>query len=222
MEHFRAAARSLAMACLLFTAIPIRADEHSSGELTAKEIFAGLRSFYERTARSDGSFQPGIDPDYLGMSDTAYSDLAAVTYACTIHKTFGWTLPHESATVEFLQSRQKPTGEFFNIAGTVDPQSPEGQVYNTTQALVALHALGAKPKIIRSLFSKPFCVKTTKRSPRSRLASFHWPTCAPENQFPSRLTVRSALLMIQDEKGYLNDHVAATFHASHYYAGERE
>jgi hypothetical protein len=48
-----------------------------------------------------------VDPDYLGMADTAYSDLAAVTYACTIHKTFGWKLPYEEKTIAFLQSRQR-------------------------------------------------------------------------------------------------------------------
>ena len=38
-----------------------------------------MRDFYQKTARPDGSFQPGIDPAYRGMSDAAYSDLAAVT-----------------------------------------------------------------------------------------------------------------------------------------------
>ena len=48
--------------------------------------------------------------------------------------------------MEFLLSRQKPSGEFVNVAGTVDPASPQGRTYNTTQALVALRALGVKPR----------------------------------------------------------------------------
>src|SRR5437660_254191 len=60
---------------------------------SADDILRELGNFYEKTARRDGSFTPGIDPDYLGMSDSAYSDLAPVTYAVTIHKTFGWKLP---------------------------------------------------------------------------------------------------------------------------------
>src|SRR4051794_29751485 len=60
---------------------------------TAAQVLAGLQSFYKQTARPDGSFQPGVDPAYVGMSDSASSDLAPVTYACTIHKTFGWRLP---------------------------------------------------------------------------------------------------------------------------------
>src|SRR5690242_10651522 len=84
------------------------------------EVLAGLQSFYKQTARPDGSFQPGIDPDYIGISDSAASDLAPVTYACTIHRTFGWRLPFEEQTVAFLQSRQRPGGEFFNVKGTLD------------------------------------------------------------------------------------------------------
>ena len=41
------------------------------------EVLSGLRDFYRATARPDGSFQPGIDPDYQGMSDSVHSDLAA-------------------------------------------------------------------------------------------------------------------------------------------------
>ena len=58
----------------------------------------GVRAFFKKTAKPDGSFRPGIDPDYEGMSDSAYSDLAPVAYAVVIHKTFGWKLPHEEKT----------------------------------------------------------------------------------------------------------------------------
>jgi hypothetical protein len=125
-------------------AADIGASENRSP--TVKEILMGLKDFYSRTARPDGSFQPGLDPAYRGISDSAYSDLAAVTYAVTVNKTFGWTLPYENKTVEFLLSRQKPSGTFFNVAGTVAPNSAEGRTYNTTQGLVALHALARKPR----------------------------------------------------------------------------
>src|SRR5690349_7241107 len=75
---------------------------------SSDEVLKGLREFYQRTARADGSFQPGVDPAYLGMSDAAFSDVAAVTYACVLHKTFGWELPHREQTVQWLLSRQKP------------------------------------------------------------------------------------------------------------------
>ena len=34
----------------------------------------------------------------------------------------------------------------MNVAGTVDPKSPAGRAYNTTMAVMALRALGTKPK----------------------------------------------------------------------------
>src|SRR5262245_23696772 len=77
-------------------------EETDGPALKPDDILQGLRDFYKKTARPDGSFAPGVDPDYIGMSDCAYSDLAAVTYAVTIHKTFGWKLPFEDKTVAFL------------------------------------------------------------------------------------------------------------------------
>src|SRR3982750_665620 len=62
------------------------------------EVLTGLQRFYKQTARPDGSFQPGIDPDYMGMSDSAYSNIAPVAYAVIIHRTLGWTLPYEAQT----------------------------------------------------------------------------------------------------------------------------
>src|SRR5579871_3847044 len=110
------------------------------------EVLAGVRTFFAKTARPDGSFRPGLDPDYEGMSDSAYSDLAPVTYAVVLHRTFGWKLPDGARTREFLLSRQHPDGAFFHVKGTADPRSPAARVYNTTQGLVALHALGARPR----------------------------------------------------------------------------
>jgi hypothetical protein len=89
-------ARGLILLIPLFLPGPVAAQ----GD--AGEVLAGLRELYRRTARPDGSFRPGIDPEYRGMSDSAYSDLAAVVYAVAIHETFGWELPHEERTVEFL------------------------------------------------------------------------------------------------------------------------
>jgi hypothetical protein len=87
---------------------------------SAKEVMQGLHKFYHATARPDGSYQAGIDPDYLGMSDSAYSDMAAVTYAVTVHKTFGWTLPYEDQT-------GKQTGEFQHTGEVLSVTfSPDG------------------------------------------------------------------------------------------------
>src|SRR5262245_1788738 len=133
------------LAVILFAAL-VALPGSRAADPTPDDVFAGLKLFYTKTATPDGSFQPGIDPKYEGMSDSAFSDLAPVAYAVVIHKTFGWKLPDEKKTTEFLLSRQEKDGAFVNVAGTVDPKSPVGRSYNTTMALMALRALGVKPK----------------------------------------------------------------------------
>jgi hypothetical protein len=186
-------------------------------EPTAAEVLAGLQKFYQATARPDGSFQPGIDPNYRGMSDSAYSDLAAVTYAVTVSKTFGWKLPREQQTGEFLLSRQKPNGDFFNVAGTVDPDSPEGRTYNTTQGLVALHALGLKPRHDPLPVFEAILREDYKQLPAYSTSFFPLAYLCVGRPIPEKADQGIRALMVQDETGYTNDHVAATFHASHYY-----
>src|SRR5256885_4640564 len=182
---------------------------------TPNQVLAGLRGFFARTARDDGSFSPGIDPQYRGMSDSAYSDLAAVTYAVTLHKTFGWKLPHEEATRRFLLSRQRPNGDFFNVAGTVDPGSAEGRVYNTTQGIVALRALGAKPRYDSlRVFEE---IGDYKTLPAYFTSFFPLAYLAYGQPIPAEADRRIRAAMRQAPDGYLNDHIAATFHAAHYY-----
>jgi hypothetical protein len=181
------------------------------------EVRKGLREFYRRTARRDGSFQPGIDPEYLGMSDCAYSDLAAVTYAVTIHKTLGWKLPHEEKTAEFLMQRQKPDGSFLNVAGTVDPASAEGRVYNTTQGLVALRALGLRPQYNPLAVFKEIAKQDADKLPAYSTSFFPLAYLAYGQPIPPDVDRRIRATMVQAEDGYLNNHIAATFHAAHYH-----
>jgi WD40 repeat protein len=205
--------------CVVFFCAAIcHAADKSLPAVTPDDALRGLRAFYEKTARPDGSFQPGIDPEYLGMSDCAYSDLAAVTYACTIHKTFGWQLPHEKETIEFLLGRQNETGEFNNVAGTVDPASPQGRVYNSTQALVALRALGARPRHNPLGVFEEILKQDYKTLPAYSTSFFPLAYLCYGKPIPEQADRAIRALMIQDEDGYLNDHIAATFHASHYYA----
>ena len=182
-----------------------------------KEVLAGLRSFYAKTARSDGSFANGTDPQYRGMSDSAYSDLAAVTYAVTLHKTFGWKLPHEKATRRFLLSRQQTNGDFFNVAGTVDPKSAEGRVYNTTQGILALRALGARPRYDPLGVFAEILEADYKTLPAYSTSFFPLAYLAYGQPIPAEADRRIRATMQQAADGYLNDHIAATFHAAHYH-----
>lgn len=222
------ASRGVACLVLIASCAAVRGDEPqrasaAKGAAAAKklpgadEVFAGLREFFSRTARPDGSFLPGIDPEYRGLSDSHYSDLAPVTYAVTIHKTFGWKLPFEEQTRTFLLSRQKPSGEFVNVGGTVAPDSPEGKTYNTTQALVALHALGTKPKHDPLPIFEDILKEDYKTLPAYSTSFFPLAYLCAGRPIPEKADRGIRALMIQDETGYMNDHIAATFHASHYY-----
>jgi geranylgeranyl transferase type-2 subunit beta len=185
--------------------------------IPAAEVLAGVRTFFARTAKDDGSFRPGIDRTYPGMSDSAYSDLAPVTYAVILHKTFGWKLPHEAKTREFLLGRQQADGAFRNERGTADPRSAQARVYNTTQGVVALHALGTKPKhdplpvfagVLEADY-KTLAAYTTSFFPLAYLA------CG--KTFPSEADGKLRALMVPADDGYLHEHIAATFHMVHYY-----
>jgi geranylgeranyl transferase type-2 subunit beta len=191
--------------------------DKTSTPVTPRDVFEGLRSFYARTCRPDGSFSPGLDPDYQGMSDSAYSDLAPATYAVVVHKTFGWELPSEEKTSWFLISRQNEDGAFVNAQGTVDPRSPQGRVYNTTQGLVALRALGLKPRYNPLPVFEEILKKDYQTLPEYTTSFFPLAYRAYDESLPPDADRRIRALMAQAGDGYLNDHIAATFHAVHYY-----
>lgn len=184
---------------------------------TPEEVKEGVRNFFARCAKEDGSFQPGVDPDFEGISDSAYSDLAPVTYAIILHRTFGWKLPDEAKTRAFLLSRQREDGTFFNVGGSVDPKSAQGKVYNTTQGVAAIHALGAKPKYDPLPVFEGVLKGGYKTLPAYTTSFFPLAYAACGEKFPAHgdRIVRDS--MVQSDDGYLNDHVAATFHAVHYY-----
>lgn len=198
-------------------ALALAEESKSQRESTPGDVLRELKAFFAVTCQDDGSFTPNTDPDYRGMSDSAYSDLAPVVYAVTIHKTFGWKLPYEEETGKFLLARQKESGEFFNVKGTVDPASAQGKVYNTTQAVVALRALGLKPKydplpVFESVMQGDF-----KTLPEYTTSFFPLAYAACGPPLPPAIDKQIRASMVQADDGYLNNHVAATFHAAHYY-----
>ena len=202
-----------ALAAALFAAPPA---PEPPDELKPAAVLEGVRAFFAGTARDDGSFRPGLDPDYPGMSDSAASDLAPVTYAVILHRTFGWPLPHEDRTREFLLSRQRPDGAFVNVGGTSDPKSPQARLYNTTQGLVALHALGATPPhdplpVFAEIMKGDF-----KDLPPYSTSFFPLAYRTQGQSFPADEDRKMRALMVQADDGYMNNHIAATFHLVHY------
>lgn len=178
---------------------------------------SGLKEFWEKTAQVDGSFRPGIDPKYRGMSDSAASDMAPVTYACTLNRTLGWKLPNESKTIAFLQSRQQADGAFFNVGGTYDPKTPLARVYNTTQGMVALRSLGAKPKYDALPVFEAILKEDYKTLPPYCTSFFPLAYLAMGKQIPGELDKKIRAEMPQTEDGYVFNHIASTFHSAHYY-----
>jgi len=152
------------------------------------------------------------------MADSAASDLAPVTYAVIIQKTFGWKLPDEPRTIAFLQGRQQEDGAFVNVAGTNDPKSPSARIYNTTQGLVALHALGVKPKYDPLPVFEQVMQGGYRDLPPYSTSFFPLAYRAAGKTWPQEFDRRVRALMVQADDGYLNDHIAATFHAAHYYS----
>src|SRR6478752_4138277 len=199
--------RTIVLLAALAAAVPAPAAEPA-------DTLADLRGFFAKTAKPDGSFQPGVDPKYEGMSDSAYSDLAPVAYAVVIHKTFGWKLPDEEKTRQFLLSRQQEDGAFVNQAGTVDPKSAAGRAYNTTMALMALRALGTKPKHDPLPVFDVVLKADYKELPIYMTSFFPVAYLACDKPIPADADKKIKALMVQDDEGYLNDHVAATFHAA--------
>jgi prenyltransferase beta subunit len=203
-------AHRLTLAAALMCPLSLAANEPAA-------IREGLHAFIDKTAQPDGSFRPGIDSEYPGISDSAYSDLAPVAYAVILSKTFGWKLPHEAKTIAWLLARQRADGAFVNVKGTVDAASAPGRVYNTTQALVALHALGVRPRHD----PRPVFVQVMHDDYRSLPAYstsfFPLAYAAFGSPFPEEADRKLTRLMVQADDGYLNDHIAATFHGVHYY-----
>jgi hypothetical protein len=196
---------------------PIGGADETAATPTPAEVLAGVRQFFTNTALEDGSFRPGIDPRYQGISDSAASDLAPVTYAVILHKTFGWKLPYEANTRQFFLSRQQEDGTFVNVGGTVDPKSALGRLYNTTQGVVALHALGTRPRhnplaVFASILKEDY-----RTLPAYSTSFFPLAYQAYGEPFPSEADRKIRGLLIQADDGYLHEHIAATFHAVHYY-----
>jgi geranylgeranyl transferase type-2 subunit beta len=195
----------------------VSTSSHANEPTTSSpDILKALREFIKRTALSDGSFRPGVDPNYAGMSDSAYSDLAPVAYAIVIHRTFGWELPHEEKTRAWLLARQQEDGAFVNVKGTADPKSAQGRIYNTTMALMALHGLSAKPKRDPIPVFDQVLLKDYKELPAYSSSFFPLAYTLSGKPLSDQQNQRLRATMIQAEDGYLNDHIAATFHAAHY------
>jgi geranylgeranyl transferase type-2 subunit beta len=200
-----------ALACALGSARAARRDDS-----LAQATF----DFIARCRRDDGGYAPSPDPSYPGLSDTAFSDLAAVTYAAVLAKTLGRDLPQRDRSIAFVRRHQRPDGRFVNLEGKHDPASDLGILYNTTQGIVALRALGARPEadpipVLARFFERD----AFKALPWYTTSFFPLAYAALGRPFPAefRRALTAHMEKNQADDGYLGDHVAATFHMAHVY-----
>ena len=184
------------------------------------DVLQGVRDFLYQVANPDGSFRPGIDLAYKGTSDTGLSGIAAPAYATILCSTFGWDLPYTGKTIEFFLSCQKPDGAFYAPTGSMDQNAPLSKLYNTVQGVVALRLLGKKPlydplPVIDYFFNGT----EFKNLPLYTTSFFPLFYNALGQKMPEYIDklMREYILNEQKADGYLQDHVASTFHAAHYF-----
>lgn len=208
------------LACTTAWALTGVHNTASAAASTSSQITEETLGFIRRCARSDGGYSPSPDSAYAGNSDTGSSDLAAVTYAATLAKTMGWRLPHPKRSIQFIQSHQQADGSFVNLAGKMDPKSDLAVLYNTVQGVVALRALGARPKIDPTkVLDRFFAGDAFSKLPGYTTSFFPLFYAALGRPFPKRYdeALHGLLVRGQAEDGYIGDHVASTFHLAHYF-----
>src|SRR5690242_1473910 len=198
------------------TGAPTLAFPAWEGTRIREEAFA----FLQKCARKDGGYNPSPEPGYRGNSDTAESDLAAVTYAAVLAKTFQRRLPAGARSVEFIQSHQQPDGVFANREGNLGPKADLAILYNTVQGTVGLRALGEKPRInpVHAL-DRFFVNGRFRKLPWYTMSFYPLFYAALGAHFPEdhRSAIASWLESHQASDGYLGDHVASTFHLVHFF-----
>jgi prenyltransferase beta subunit len=198
----------------------IGGETSPSTALDGQQIKDTTFRFIERCLRKDGGYSPSPDPSYPGYGDTSMTDMAAVAYAAILARQVDWPLKHKKKLAEFIQRHQQPDGVFVNHAGSLDPKSDLAVLYNTVQGIVSLHALGEKPRVDPVKVVDRFFVN-------GAFANLPWYTTSffplfyavLGMDFPSeyRLALERHMTASQAPDGYLQDHVAATFHLVHFY-----
>ena len=189
-------------------------------DIDGQKVKARTFQFIEKCAREDGRYSPSPDSRYQGSSDTAESDLAAVTYAATLAKPERRTLAHAKESADFIQRHQRPDGVFENLGGNLNPNADLAVLYNTVQGVVGLRALGAKPRVNPvHVLNRFFENHAFAKLPWYTVSFFPLFYAALGVPFPPayRTTLEHHLQEHQAADGYLGDHVAATFHLVHFY-----
>jgi geranylgeranyl transferase type-2 subunit beta len=198
----------------------VRAGPARPGESDGERLAREARDFIVRCRRDDGGYAPSPDPRYAGESDTKFSDLAAVTYAAVLARTMGWEVPEPRKSVALIRRHQRPDGRFVDLEGKHDPASDLGILYNTTQGVVGLRALGEAPWVDPTpVVERVLAGDAVERLPWYKTSFFPLLYAALGNPFPdeARRKLVRHIEKNQADDGYVGDHVAASFHMAHFF-----
>jgi geranylgeranyl transferase type-2 subunit beta len=102
----------------------------------------------------------------------------------------------------------------------MDQNGPLAKLYNTVQATVSLRIMGAKPRFDTTPVIEYFFKDGEfKELPLYTTSFFPLYYCAAGEKMPDFIDSKMREYIIREQKddGYLQDHVAATFHAAHYF-----
>lgn len=182
----------------------------------ADEAFA----FIMRCERPDGGYAPSADPAYPGNSDTRASDLAAVTYAAVLAKTLGRELRRPDLSAAFIRRHQRPDGVFVSLEGSFNSADDLAVLYNTTQGVVSLRALGERPSHDPTrVMDRFFEGGAFRKLPWYTTSFFPLFYAALGVPFPRAYhkALRDHMVESQAQDGYLGDHVASSFHMVHFF-----
>lgn len=119
-----------------------------------------IKNYLLSLAKDDGSFCASLKKDYRGIADSAVSDLAATVYISELALTMGFKLPYPGKTVEYIQERQRPEGNFHPIEDYgLDEFAQSGHsFYNTCMGVRGLRVFDRTPQYD----PRPFLEKTIR------------------------------------------------------------
>jgi len=142
-----------------------------------------IKNYLLSLAKSDGSFNASLKKDYKGIADSVVSDLAATVYIAEIALTMGFELPYPEKTVEYIQARQRPEGNFHPIEDYgLDEAAQKGHsFYNTCMGLRGLRVFNKYPQYD----PRPFLEKIIRNEFKSGVFAPPYAPCMTANCYAS-------------------------------------
>ena len=145
---------------VVFEVVELQVAKEKCMKALTKDEVEGIKNHLLSLSREDGGFDASPLKGYRGIADSRVSDLAATVYVAEIGLTMGFELPEEKKTIEYIQARQRPEGNFHPIEdyGFDAASQKELSFYNTCMGLRGLKVFNKYPKYD----PKPFLEKIVR------------------------------------------------------------